>query len=100
VVRAVQRYTDSAHIEAGILRRLHDAGRELPGTAHIVQLFDEFMHRGHACLVYERCGLSLFEFLRRNAYQGYVMDDLREIAFQLVHAVAGACARACVMCDV
>ncbi|CAN0436143.1 unnamed protein product, partial [Ascophyllum nodosum] len=42
-----------------------------------------FKHQGHCCLVFERLGLSLYEYLKTNNYRGFTMDFMRPIAREL-----------------
>ena len=36
---------------------------------HCVQLRRHFEFRGHVCMVFDKLGLSLYDFLRRNHYR-------------------------------
>ena len=36
---------------------------------HCVKMLETFEYRGHVCMVFERLGLSLYDFLRKNSYR-------------------------------
>lgn len=38
------------------------------GRWHCVNLLEWFDYRGHVCMAFEKLGLSLYDFLRRNGY--------------------------------
>ena len=47
-----------------------------------------FDYRGHVCMVFERLGLSLYDFLRKNSYRPFHADIIRAFGRQLLEAVA------------
>ena len=44
-------------------------------------------YRGHICMVFEKLGLSLYDFLRKNHYQPFSIDLVREFGAQLLDSV-------------
>ena len=91
VVRAVEKYTESAAIEKQIILKVMEAADRLLDRkefTHCIQLIDDFMFRGHFCLVYPKCGRSLYDFLRRNRYRGFSSECLFHLSRQLVEAIA------------
>lgn len=86
IVRRVKKYTDSARIEADILRDVNaskGAGSEL-----LVKMFFHFEFRGHCCLVFERLGCSLYDFLKANDYRPFPNFCVQDFARQLLQALA------------
>lgn len=55
---------------------------------HCVTLREWFDYRGHVCMVFERLGLSLYDFLRKNSYRPFHADIIRAFGRQLLEAVA------------
>jgi len=53
-----------------------------------VTLREWFDYRGHVCMVFERLGLSLYDFLRKNSYRPFHLDIIRAFGRQLLEAVA------------
>ena len=53
-------------------------------------MLETFEHRSHVCMVFERLGLSLYDFLRKNSYRPFSIDVVREFGRQLLEAVACA----------
>uniref|UniRef100_A0A672YQ20 dual-specificity kinase n=1 Tax=Sphaeramia orbicularis TaxID=375764 RepID=A0A672YQ20_9TELE len=52
-----------------------------------VRMLDWFDHDGHMCIVFERLGLSTFEFLQQNHFLPFSVDQIRHMAFQIFRAV-------------
>ncbi|CAE7249203.1 lkh1, partial [Symbiodinium sp. KB8] len=67
------------------IQHLHP-GRE----SFCVKFLDSFLEPPkHFCLVFERLGISLRDFLKRNSSCGLFVEDLRRIAQQLLQGLAG-----------
>ena len=49
--------------------RRADRARSCVHHRHCVQLRRHFEFRGHVCMVFDKLGLSLYDFLRRNHYR-------------------------------
>ncbi|EDO05720.1 Protein kinase domain family protein [Babesia bovis T2Bo] len=87
VVRDVEKYVKSAKIEVEILQDIQKVDGS--GESHCVVLHDHFMYKGRImCLVFERLGDSLYEFLKANDYKGFFMSDIQRIAFQLLKGLS------------
>lgn len=54
---------------------------------HCVPLRDWFDYRGHVCMVFQRLGPSLFDFLRRNNYRPFPIDLVQQFSRQMLEAV-------------
>jgi dual-specificity kinase len=70
VIRGVERYNESANIEASILEFTNKEGGKNKG---IVYLHEKFVHKDpkdgdHVCLVFETLGKSLYDFIKDNNY--------------------------------
>ncbi|XP_073386047.1 serine/threonine-protein kinase AFC3 isoform X1 [Physcomitrium patens] len=86
VIRNVQKYRDAAMIEIDVLRTL--AKNDKLGTRRCVQLKTWFDYRNHVCIVCERLGPSLYDFLRKNNYRPFFADLVRDFGRQLLESVA------------
>lgn len=87
IIRDVKRYAENAKIEADILKDIRKADpRGLQSRSAI--MFDTFMHGRHFCLVFEPCGVSLYDFLKRNDFRGFWMQDIQVFARQSLEALA------------
>lgn len=86
IIRNVPKYHEAALIEIDVLHALrrNDPG----GTRHCVRMLETFQYRGHVCMVFERLGLSLYDFLRKNSYRPFSIDLVRDFGRQLLEAVA------------
>ena len=49
----------------------------LQALGHCVRLLEWFDYRGHVCMVFERLGLSLYDFMRKNAYKPFPLAMVR-----------------------
>ncbi|KAL6556605.1 hypothetical protein OROGR_005893 [Orobanche gracilis] len=85
VVRSISKYRDAAMVEVDILQRL--AKNDKDGS-HCVKMHSWFDYRNHICLVFEKLGPSLFDFLKRNRYTPFPVDLVREFGRQLLESVA------------
>ncbi|KAI5669359.1 hypothetical protein M9H77_19212 [Catharanthus roseus] len=85
VIRSIQKYREAAMVEIDVLRHLamHEIGRSL-----CVQMWNWFDYRNHICIVFEKLGPSLYDFLKRNSYCPFPGDLVREFARQLLESVA------------
>ncbi|XP_073114644.1 serine/threonine-protein kinase AFC1 isoform X2 [Elaeis guineensis] len=85
IVRSLQKYREAAMIEIDVLQRLAIA--DISG-ARYVQIRNWFDYRNHICIVFEKLGPSLYDFLRRNSYRSFPIDLVRELGRQLLESVA------------
>lgn len=51
---------------------------------HLQHWFD---YRGHVCIVFEKLGASLYDFMRRNGYRPFPLDLVQHFARQLLVAI-------------
>mmetsp|Transcript_11657 Transcript_11657/g.42626 ORF Transcript_11657/g.42626 Transcript_11657/m.42626 type:complete len:205 (+) Transcript_11657:279-893(+) len=86
IIRNIPKYRSAAMIEIDVLKTLQKHDPE--GKRGCVKLKDWFDYRGHVCMVFERLGLSLYDFLRKNHYHGFALETVREFGIQLLEAVA------------
>uniref|UniRef100_A0A7N0TLE2 dual-specificity kinase n=1 Tax=Kalanchoe fedtschenkoi TaxID=63787 RepID=A0A7N0TLE2_KALFE len=85
IVRSVRKYRDAAKTEVNVLQHLAKTARE---DTHCVQMLDWFDYRNHICIVFEKLGPSLFDFLKRNKYMPFPVDLVREFGHQLLESVS------------
>ncbi|XP_041022487.1 serine/threonine-protein kinase AFC3-like isoform X2 [Juglans microcarpa x Juglans regia] len=85
VVRSIRKYRDAAMIEVDVLQHL---AKNDKGNSHCVQIRNWFDYRNHICIVFEKLGPSLFDFLKRNKYCPFPVDLVREFGRQLLESVA------------
>lgn len=85
IVRDVQRYYDSAVIEASIVEEVNRRGGR--GISHCAIMHDAFTWNSHYCMVFESLGPSLYDFLKKRNYCGFPMICVRDFARQLLEAL-------------
>ncbi|WIA08010.1 hypothetical protein OEZ85_007480 [Tetradesmus obliquus] len=86
IVRNVDKYRHAAMIELEVLNTLER--NDPDAKRHCVKLKEWFQYRGHVCMVFEKLGPSLYDFLRRNEYQPLPLALVQAVARQLLVAVA------------
>ncbi|XP_061339370.1 serine/threonine-protein kinase AFC3 isoform X2 [Gastrolobium bilobum] len=85
VIRSIRKYRDAAMLEVDVLQNLAQNDR---GSSGCVQIRNWFDYRNHICIVFEKLGPSLFDFLKRNKYCPFPVDLVREFGRQLLESVA------------
>jgi len=89
IIRDVERYRRSAYVECKILDQLmdHMAHR----NSCIVEFYGNFSttirQQRHVCISFECLGRSVYSFLKANKYRGFQIEGVRDIVFQVMHAV-------------
>lgn len=86
VVRSVERYTESAQIEAEILSKVKE--RDPHGHSNCVKIIDTFTEGRHYCIVFEKLGWSLYDCLKNNQFYPFTLSAIRCFTRQLIQALA------------
>ncbi|KAG8093290.1 hypothetical protein GUJ93_ZPchr0012g21610 [Zizania palustris] len=85
IVRGIKKYRDAAMVEIGMLEQL---GKYDRSRSSCVQIRNWFDYRNHICIVCEKLGPSLYDFLRKNNYRSFPIALVREVAKQLLECIA------------
>mmetsp|Transcript_14541 Transcript_14541/g.23935 ORF Transcript_14541/g.23935 Transcript_14541/m.23935 type:complete len:452 (+) Transcript_14541:324-1679(+) len=86
IIRSVQKYRDAAMIEIDVLKAVQKS--DPVGKFNCIKMETWFDYRGHICMVFEKCGLSLFDFLRKNHYKPFSSHLVQNFGRQLLRAVS------------
>ncbi|EFJ45885.1 hypothetical protein VOLCADRAFT_75581 [Volvox carteri f. nagariensis] len=86
IVRNIDKYRHAAMIELEVLNTLEK--NDPAGQNHCVTLREWFDYRGHVCMVFEKLGLSLFDYMRKNSYKPFPLDLVQDFGRQLLQAVS------------
>ena len=86
VIRNVPKYKAAAKIEVEVLREI--GKRDERDEFHCIRLKESFEHEGHACLMFDMYGLSLFDFMKKNHYKPFSLALVQRFAKQMIKAVA------------
>ncbi|EQC33276.1 CMGC/CLK protein kinase [Saprolegnia diclina VS20] len=86
VVRKVERYSDSAKIEAAILKDVNE--RDTKNASLCVKMHRWFEFRGHVVLVFETLGGSLYDYLKKHEYKPFPVASVRAYAWQLLTSLS------------
>lgn len=88
VIRNVQKYRDAAMIEIEVLQTLSEGDAAGGGeTFNCIKLRRAFLYREHVCMVFDKCGPSLFDFLRTNKYKPFHPKYVQIFCKQLLVSV-------------
>ena len=85
IIKNVKKYREAAKLEINVLEKL--AKYDPRGKFRCVQMLDWFDYHGHVCIAFEMLGSSVFDFLKDNNYDPYPLDQVRQMAYELVIAV-------------
>ncbi|ORY20386.1 kinase-like domain-containing protein [Naematelia encephala] len=86
VIRAVQKYRDASKIEIRVLETLK---RNDPlNDNKCIHLDEYFDYRNHPCIVSELYGMSVFDFLKQNAFAPFPEAHIQDFAKSLLKSVA------------
>lgn len=87
VIRDVKRYGENARIEADILKDIRKIDPRGEASRSAI-MWETFEHGRHFCLVFEPCGASLYDFLKKNSFRGFWLQDIQTFASQSLAALA------------
>lgn len=85
IVRSLQKYRDAALMELNTLAAITE--RDPERTQPCVQYREWFEFGSHICIVFEKLGMSLYEFLRENNFKPVAGPMLRLLAAQIMQGV-------------
>ena len=81
---------ESAEIEAKLTQKITEEDKK--NQSHCVKIFDHFKFSkdniDYYAIVIELLGLSLYEYLKNNSYNGYTMSQIQDIAYQTFEGIA------------
>eukprot|EP01083_Nonionella_stella_P003983 11463_1 len=90
IVRSVERYLDAAEIEVDILNKLDRF--DISKNSLIIRLYKSFRCEiasiEHYCLIFEKCGRSLYDYIKKNKYNGFQLEHIAMIGYQLFHSIS------------
>lgn len=86
VIRKIQKYIDSAKVEADIVRDVNS--KDPDGRSLCIRFYGEFEWRGHLCMVFEALGLSVYEYIKKNEFHPLPLFCVQAFADQTTAAVA------------
>jgi serine/threonine protein kinase len=86
VVRRIRKYSESALIEADILENI--ARADPTGASGAVRFYHRLNWKGHECMVFEPLGISLFDYVKANAYRPLPLYCVQSFADQLTRTIA------------
>ena len=90
IINSNDKNFESAEIEAKLTQKITEADKK--GDSHCIKIFENFIFTKdnvqYYAIVIELLGLSLYEYLKSNSYNGYTMSQIQDIAKQVFEGVA------------
>lgn len=87
VIRGILRYVENGKIEAHILDKIREKGTASLGANRVIRFCRAFSWNEHYCMVFEVCGLSVYDFLRKNRYAPFRTLDVLTIVQQTLECL-------------
>ncbi|KAM4620868.1 dual specificity protein kinase CLK4-like isoform 2-T2 [Polymixia lowei] len=85
IVKNMERFREAAMSEIRVLEEINSLDDDKRFAC--VRMLDWFDHHGHICIVFELLGLSTFDFLKKNDFLPFTVDQIRRMAYQIFRAV-------------
>lgn len=86
IIRSVQKYREASQIELRVLTALSMYDRN--NANKCIQLRECFDYRNHVCIVTDLLGLSVYDFMKGNAFLPFPGSHIQVMARQLLKSVA------------
>ncbi|CAK78461.1 unnamed protein product (macronuclear) [Paramecium tetraurelia] len=85
IIRNQEKLKKQAQIEANLLRIIRE--KDSLSQSNIVRIEDQFVFRGHHCIVLEKLEKNFFELLKQQKFRGFDYSSLRQFALQILVAL-------------
>ncbi|KAI8333144.1 kinase-like domain-containing protein [Chlamydoabsidia padenii] len=97
LIRNKKRFHAQALTEIKILRNLVDWDPE--DKHHNIRMTDYFYFRHHLCIAFECMGMNLYEFIKKNNFQGFSVGLIRKFTIQILQSLTLLYQHRVVHCD-
>lgn len=84
IIRSQKKFHQQAKVEIDLLRFM---AKNHSSSYNITDLKDHFIFRNHVCLIFELMSLNLYDFLKKNKFQGFHLSVIRKISIQILYAL-------------
>ena len=86
IIRNDKRFLHQAKREVKILEHL--LREDTSNTANVVHIKNNFIFRGHMCIVFELMSLNLYELVKKNKFRGMKVGVVRKFAYSIAIALS------------
>ena len=86
IIKNEQAYFNQSLMEVTILDLLNNH-YDPYDQSHITRMLDNFIFRGHLCIVFELLSINLYELLKQNKHQGFSHSLIRKLLVQIIDAL-------------
>lgn len=85
IIKSVPKYRHAAKIELRVLEKLRASGRGRERfCVHLIGMID---FRNHICMLFEKLGLSIYDFMSKEKYRPFCIEEVRHFAYQILIAL-------------
>lgn len=85
IIKAVPKYRQAAKIELRVLEKLRSSGRGR--ERFCVHLIGQFDFRNHICMIFEKLGLSIYDFMALEKYRPFCIEEVWHFNYQVLIAL-------------
>uniref|UniRef100_A0A4W3IJZ0 dual-specificity kinase n=1 Tax=Callorhinchus milii TaxID=7868 RepID=A0A4W3IJZ0_CALMI len=97
IIRNKQRFHHQALVELKILDILRKKDKD--GSHNVIHMLEYFYFRNHLCISFELLGLTLYELIKKNNFQGFNLSLVRRFAFALLKCLQMLSREKIIHCD-
>lgn len=97
IIKNKPRFNQIALEEIEVLQYLR--GKDANNSFKIVHLLESFYFRNHTCLKFDLLGMSLYQYIKLNSFQGFSPVIIRKIATQLLNCLKSLETSGIIHCD-
>ncbi|KAI0226586.1 serine/threonine protein kinase, CMGC, dual-specificity [Massospora cicadina] len=97
VIRNSERFHRQALTEIQLLEALARWDRD--GSHNVLHILENFIFRGHLCIVTELYGINLYEYIKQNQFAGFRTTTVRNFAVQILKCLSLLSAHGVIHCD-
>ena len=85
IIKSKKPFTRQAKEEIRLLHLLNEKDTVEKGC--VVRLIDQFMHKNHQCLVFEKLSMNLYDLLRSTKFEGVSFELIKKFGRQILQAL-------------
>ena len=85
IIKNQAKFVNQANIEIRLLENINN--KDLEENSNLLHIKENFLFRGHICLVFDLLSMNLYELLKENDFKGLSTVLIKKIAGQLLHSL-------------
>jgi dual specificity tyrosine-phosphorylation-regulated kinase 2/3/4 len=97
IIKSHKRFEEQGQVELKVLSYLKKQEKSYPGL--FVQMSENFLFRGHLCIVFELLSFNLYDLLKANCFKGFSPTLIRRFAVQVLKGLKFLSEHNIIHCD-